>query len=78
MDASFTALPLLSESLLPGGPYDLWKEGETLRRVKDLASAFAQHPHLPKMLNACSARRLNWRKSLVFYSNKTLSRGCGF
>jgi hypothetical protein len=43
---------ITAESLLPGGPYDLWKEGETLRRVKDLASAFAQHPHLPKMLSA--------------------------
>lgn len=45
---------ITAESLLPGGPYDLWKEGETLRRVKDLASAFAQHPHLPKMLNAAA------------------------
>jgi hypothetical protein len=43
---------ITAAALLPGGPYDLWKEGETLRRVKDLASAFAQHPHLPKMLNA--------------------------
>lgn len=43
---------ITAESLLPDGPYDLWKEGDTLRRVKDLASAFAQHPHLPKMLNA--------------------------
>ncbi len=43
---------ITAESLLPGGPYDLWKEGETLRRVKDLAGAFAQLPHLPKMLNA--------------------------
>jgi len=43
---------ITAEALLPDGPYDLWKEGETLRRVKDLASAFAQHPHLPKMLNA--------------------------
>ena len=34
-----------------GGPYDLWKEGEKSRRVKDLAGAFAQLPHLPKMLN---------------------------
>jgi hypothetical protein len=39
-----------SEALLPGGPYDLWKEGETARRVKDLVGAFAQFPHLPKML----------------------------
>lgn len=38
-------------ALLPGGPYDLWKKGETVRRVKDLAGAFAQLPHLPKMLN---------------------------
>jgi hypothetical protein len=41
-----------AEALLPGGPYDLWKEGETNRRVKDLAGAFAQLPHLPKMLKA--------------------------
>ncbi|MHB8522736.1 MAG: DUF499 domain-containing protein [Limisphaerales bacterium] len=43
---------ITAESLLPDGPYDLWKEGDTLRRVKDLASAFAQYPHLPKMLSA--------------------------
>ncbi len=29
--------PITAEALLPGGPYDLWKEGETSRRVKDLA-----------------------------------------
>jgi len=39
-----------AEALLPEGPYDLWKEGETSRRVKDLVGAFAQFPHLPKML----------------------------
>jgi len=44
--------PITAEALLPGGPYDLWKEGETSRRVKDLAGAFAQLPHLPKMLKA--------------------------
>jgi hypothetical protein len=38
------------EALLPGGPYDLWKEGETSRRASDLVRAFAQFPHLPKML----------------------------
>src|ERR1051325_324386 len=43
---------ITAESLLPDSPYDLWKEGDTLRRGKDLASAFAQLPHLPKMLNA--------------------------
>lgn len=39
-----------AEALLPDGPYNLWKGGETSRRVKDLAGAFAQLPHLPKML----------------------------
>jgi hypothetical protein len=39
-----------AEALLPGGPYELWHAGETARRVKDLAGAFAQFPHLPKML----------------------------
>jgi RecD/TraA family predicted helicase len=43
---------ITAEALLPGGPYDLWKEGEKSRRVKDLAGAFAQLPHLPKMLKA--------------------------
>lgn len=41
-----------AEALLPGGPYDLWREGDTARRVKDLVGAFAQLPHLPKMLNS--------------------------
>lgn len=40
-----------AEALLPGGPYDLWHSGESARWLKDLAGAFAQHPHLPKMLN---------------------------
>jgi hypothetical protein len=39
-----------AEALLPGGAYDLWKPGETSRRVKDLADTFAQDPRLPKML----------------------------
>ena len=42
---------ITAEALLPGGPYDLWREGETERRVKDLVGAFAQLPQLPKMLN---------------------------
>ena len=41
-----------AEALLPGGPYDLWRDGERSRRVKDLAGAFAEHPALPKMLRA--------------------------
>ena len=39
-----------AEALAPDGPYDLWREGETSRRVKDLVGAFAQNPALPKML----------------------------
>ncbi len=40
-----------SEAMLPGGPYDLWREGEDSRRVKDLAGSFAQFAKLPKMLH---------------------------
>ncbi|MCF7789456.1 MAG: DUF499 domain-containing protein [Prosthecobacter sp.] len=40
-----------ADALMPEGPYNLWHEGDTVRRVKDLAGAFAQLPHLPKMLN---------------------------
>lgn len=38
------------EALLPDGPYSLWKPGETRRRASDIITAFAQFPHLPKML----------------------------
>jgi len=44
--------PISAEALLPDGPYNLWRSGETSRRVRDLAGAFAQLPHLPKMLKA--------------------------
>ena len=39
-------------ALLPDGPYDLWREDDEARFVKDLAGAFARHPRLPKVLNA--------------------------
>ena len=39
-----------AEALIPGGPYDLWRDDEASRRVKDLVGAFAQNPKLPKML----------------------------
>lgn len=49
-----------AEALLPDGPFNhyvvegkdryLWAPGETARRLKDLVGAFAQFPHLPKML----------------------------
>jgi hypothetical protein len=40
-----------SAALLPEGPYDLWRAGETSRRLNDLVGAFALSPQLPKMLN---------------------------
>ena len=39
-----------AEAMMPGGPYDLWREDETARRVRDLVGAFAQNAKLPKML----------------------------
>ena len=39
-----------ARALLPEGPYSLWQVGETSRRAKDLAGAFAQFVRLPKML----------------------------
>ncbi len=45
-------IAVTAEALLPDGPYNLWRAGESSRRVKDLAGAFAQLPHLPKMLKA--------------------------
>jgi hypothetical protein len=40
-----------ADTLLPEGPYNLWREGETSRRLQDLVGAFALSPQLPKMLN---------------------------
>ena len=51
------------DAMLPGGPYDLWRENEDSRWVKDLVSAFAQKASLPKMLN---------RQAIV----DTVVRGC--
>ncbi len=42
--------PVSAEAMLPDGPYDLWREDEPSRRVKDLVTAFAENPKLPKML----------------------------
>ena len=39
-----------AEAMMPGGPYDLWREGEQEHRVKNLVGAFAQFAKLPKML----------------------------
>lgn len=51
------------DAMLPGGPYDLWRENEDARWVKDLVGAFAQKTSLPKMLN---------RQAIV----DTVLRGC--
>ncbi len=40
-----------AEALLPGGPYEVWREDEDARRVTDLAVAFARNPRLPKLLH---------------------------
>jgi hypothetical protein len=40
-----------AEALLPEGPYNLWRANETRQWAKDLVGAFAQFPHLPKMLS---------------------------
>ena len=47
--------PVTAGALLPGGPYDLWREGEMAHRMKDLVEAFAQFSQLPKMLNRTRA-----------------------
>ena len=41
-----------AEAILPGGPYDLWRQDEASRRVKDLVGAFAENAKLPKMLRS--------------------------
>lgn len=45
-------MEISADALLPGGPCDLWREGEDARRVKDVVGAFAQFARLPKMLRA--------------------------
>ena len=42
---------ITAEALLPDGPYNLWRKGETTQWVKTLVGAFAQFAHLPKMLS---------------------------
>ena len=44
--------PVDAQALLPDGPYDLWREDEDARLVKDIAGAFSRDPRLPKMLNS--------------------------
>ena len=39
------------DALLPGGPYDLWKEGEPEIRIQYVTTAFSRVARLPKMLS---------------------------
>jgi len=41
--------PLNPDALLPNSPYDLWKTDTSLP-VRNIITAFAQFPHLPKMI----------------------------
>ena len=43
--------PVTAATLLPDGPYNLWRGSEAERGVQYLVQAFAERPDLPKMLN---------------------------
>ena len=62
-----------AEAMLPGGPYDLWREDEQSRRVKDLVGAFAQFPKLPKMLRTRGnpRHRAGWRANGIWVARLT-------
>ena len=50
--ARITETALEAEALLPDGPYDLWRQDDEARLVKDLAGAFSRQPRLPKVLDS--------------------------
>jgi hypothetical protein len=54
---------ITAEAMLPGGPYDLWQEGEDERRVQVMVRAFAEDTRLPKMLRPEAIR-------------ETIAQGC--
>lgn len=39
-----------SEAILPGGPYNLWQNGDQFKRVQTIYQSFAKFPHLPKLI----------------------------
>ncbi|WP_069805283.1 DUF499 domain-containing protein [Thermogemmatispora onikobensis] len=49
--------PIEAEALLPGGPYELWRPGESARRYKDVLEAFAQFVHLPRIVDRQAIRQ---------------------
>lgn len=52
-----TDKPVNAQALLPGGPYNLWRDGETERPLNWIVGAFAELPHLPKFLDVDSIRK---------------------
>ena len=50
--ARIQEIAINAQTLLPDGPYDLWREDEPARRVADLVGAFGQDTRLPKMLRS--------------------------
>ncbi len=52
-----TDKPVNAQALLPGGPYNLWHEGEHERPLTWIVGSFAEFPHLPKFLDIDAIRR---------------------
>jgi hypothetical protein len=52
-----TDKPVNAQALLPGGPYNLWREGESERPLSWIVGAFAEFAHLPKFLDIDAIRR---------------------
>ncbi len=50
-DERLLATSLDPELFLPGSYLELWSDGETAKRAKELLTAFAQFPRLPRLLN---------------------------
>lgn len=50
-DERLLATSLDPELFLPGSYLELWSEGEKSKRAKELITAFAQFPRLPRLLN---------------------------
>jgi hypothetical protein len=50
-DERLLATSLDPELFLPGSYLELWSDGEKAKRAKELVTAFAQFPRLPRLLN---------------------------
>ena len=49
-DERLLSTTLDPELILPGSYLEIWREGESVRRVTDLMAAFGQFPRLPRLL----------------------------